>query len=350
MATKYKLPYTGEELNEKLEKIDNVLHQVIDPDNYPLEIVKDEEDNITGVKAYGGGFGHGVGMSQYGAGFMAKELHMPYDKIIKHYYTGVSLTSIPLILSAHSTQREYTQNIFIEQNGRLKKLDKEFESEELNYIVVIDNEVENIVIDIEKIDPQSTYEIIGANNLEVGENEVKVISKARDNSTTTTYTLTVVRQAYSNTYLSSLSVDKGTLDPEFNKETLSYEVNVDYDDREITIDAVAENNEAIVSGTGLKNLKVGLNEFEIEVNKNGIRRKYIVKVTRDGSHNANIINITSDLGLVEKISDTKYKLTVANEVSEILSRNIKYKISLFKNMYVHLIKLFLDFSLELVLI
>ena len=43
MATKYKLPYTGEELNEKLEKIDNVLHQVIDPDNYPLEIVKDED-------------------------------------------------------------------------------------------------------------------------------------------------------------------------------------------------------------------------------------------------------------------------------------------------------------------
>ena len=36
------------------------------------------------------GFGHGVGMSQYGAGEMAKEGYS-YDQILKHYYTGVSI-------------------------------------------------------------------------------------------------------------------------------------------------------------------------------------------------------------------------------------------------------------------
>lgn len=36
------------------------------------------------------GFGHGVGMSQYGASGMAKEGYQ-YDEILKHYYTGISI-------------------------------------------------------------------------------------------------------------------------------------------------------------------------------------------------------------------------------------------------------------------
>ena len=39
----------------------------------------------------GSGYGHGIGMSQYGANGMAKA-GFTYDQIIKHYYTGVELT------------------------------------------------------------------------------------------------------------------------------------------------------------------------------------------------------------------------------------------------------------------
>ena len=39
----------------------------------------------------GGGWGHGVGMCQYGAFGLAKQ-GVKYDDIIKHYYTGVELT------------------------------------------------------------------------------------------------------------------------------------------------------------------------------------------------------------------------------------------------------------------
>ena len=39
------------------------------------------------------GFGHGVGMSQYGANAMAKQ-GAGYEEILKHYYTGVELISI----------------------------------------------------------------------------------------------------------------------------------------------------------------------------------------------------------------------------------------------------------------
>jgi len=39
------------------------------------------------------GFGHGVGMSQYGAEALAKRGYS-YDKILKHYYTGVKIKKI----------------------------------------------------------------------------------------------------------------------------------------------------------------------------------------------------------------------------------------------------------------
>lgn len=39
------------------------------------------------------GYGHGVGMSQYGAHGMAKEGYK-YDEILKHYYTGVEIKKI----------------------------------------------------------------------------------------------------------------------------------------------------------------------------------------------------------------------------------------------------------------
>lgn len=45
---------------------------------------------VVGYKVYGGGFGHGVGMSQTGAVGMASKKHT-YDEILKHYYQGIEL-------------------------------------------------------------------------------------------------------------------------------------------------------------------------------------------------------------------------------------------------------------------
>lgn len=67
--------------------------------NVVFEHIFDDKDNLISVTAYGGGYGHGVGLSQYGAGFMATELKMPYEKILKHYYTGITLGTKPFILS-----------------------------------------------------------------------------------------------------------------------------------------------------------------------------------------------------------------------------------------------------------
>ena len=51
-----------------------------------FEIIK--EDNKVIIKNKG--YGHGVGMSQYGAQGMATNGYT-YDQILKHYYTGIEL-------------------------------------------------------------------------------------------------------------------------------------------------------------------------------------------------------------------------------------------------------------------
>lgn len=72
----------------------------------------DNNKNLTKVTAYGGGFGHGVGMSQFGAGFMGNTLHKTFDKILKRYYTGISISTVPVILSSSEGQKTVTVNFF----------------------------------------------------------------------------------------------------------------------------------------------------------------------------------------------------------------------------------------------
>ena len=103
--------------------------------NVVFDFVNDEETGETKVIAYGGGFGHGVGMSQYGAGFMGKELKMPYDKILKHYYTGISLTTIPVIVSSYQTQQKVTQKIYLEHKTANLIIDNKFNLSKINLIV-----------------------------------------------------------------------------------------------------------------------------------------------------------------------------------------------------------------------
>ena len=54
-----------------------------------LDIEKKEEE-VKGIRILGGGFGHGVGMSQNGAKGMAQE-GFNYKEILQFYYTGVEI-------------------------------------------------------------------------------------------------------------------------------------------------------------------------------------------------------------------------------------------------------------------
>ncbi len=75
--------------------------------NVVFEKELDNNGNIVDIKAFGGGFGHGVGMSQFGAGFMATKLNQPYYNILRHYYKGISLGTKPVIVKKQDVEQRF---------------------------------------------------------------------------------------------------------------------------------------------------------------------------------------------------------------------------------------------------
>ncbi|WP_026908839.1 SpoIID/LytB domain-containing protein [Paucisalibacillus globulus] len=70
---------------------DNGSMSVLRSTLFQIEPIMDEEtETVTGFRAEGGGWGHGVGMSQVGAMGMAVYGYN-YEDILKHFYTGIEL-------------------------------------------------------------------------------------------------------------------------------------------------------------------------------------------------------------------------------------------------------------------
>ncbi len=61
--------------------------------------LKNPQGQLVGMVAQGGGFGHGVGLSQLGASWMHKHGYL-FPQIVQHYYRGISLGSLPISVGA----------------------------------------------------------------------------------------------------------------------------------------------------------------------------------------------------------------------------------------------------------
>lgn len=94
--------------------------------NIVFEHEYNEDGNLIYVKAYGGGFGHGVGMSQYGAGHMCNKLGKTFDQILKHYYDGIVLATEPVILSSNENQGVVTQNFYTKDGKGILVIDNKY--------------------------------------------------------------------------------------------------------------------------------------------------------------------------------------------------------------------------------
>ena len=71
------------------------------------------------VVVHGGGYGHGVGMSQYGAGRM-NDKGYSYAEIIQHYFTDTSITTNPVTLSCANGKDTAVQIFYTSKKERGK--------------------------------------------------------------------------------------------------------------------------------------------------------------------------------------------------------------------------------------
>lgn len=80
------------------------------------KILHHNENKIEKFVLTGGGFGHGVGMSQYGAGYMAQN-GKKYDEILKHYYSGITLGTMKKEVLYNPYGIEYKASFYYPKNS-----------------------------------------------------------------------------------------------------------------------------------------------------------------------------------------------------------------------------------------
>ncbi|MGC9771934.1 SpoIID/LytB domain-containing protein [Fervidobacterium islandicum] len=61
---------------------------------FTVDVVKNEEGFAQKIVLYGGGFGHGIGMSQVAANVLAKDFGWDYITILSFFYTGTQLRKV----------------------------------------------------------------------------------------------------------------------------------------------------------------------------------------------------------------------------------------------------------------
>ena len=135
--------------------------------NVVFEQEYNEEGQLIYIKAFGGGYGHGVGLSQYGAGYMGTELGMTYDEILKHYYSNITIATEPLILSAEEDQTRATQTFFSKNGKAILVVDNKFKTK------YIDLNINNIDKRIEFDKSERYNQIDLSQDIKCGENTIK---------------------------------------------------------------------------------------------------------------------------------------------------------------------------------
>ena len=126
----------------------------------------------------------------------------------------------------------------------------------------------------------------------------------KDVSGSKTITVVAARPKSTNNYLKSLSVNDGTITPEFKKDTLEYTATFEAGTEKVTINAEKEDGYASLSGTGEKDVVEGDNKFEIVVtSETGSSRTYTLNVVVKEFAPINVEVDGKDYTVVRKLQD-----------------------------------------------
>lgn len=198
------------------------------------------------------------------------------------------------------------------------ELNPEFVKEITNYSATVDYEVSSLIISAVKEDPNATVTGDGMVSLDVGQNVFDVVVTAENGTTTRTYRITITRLGNPNNYLKSLVIDDQEYTPEFDKETLNYNLQVPYEVEKLNISAIPDAETATVLGAGEVLLKQGVNYINIYVTaENGSIRTYTIKVTRKDPITSKLLDI--------KIKNYEFEPTFDGDNTFVYSVTVDYE-------------------------
>ena len=267
------------------------------------------------------------------------------------YEFNVGMNQINIMVTARNGEikvyvlnvyREQNENVFLkyitvtDNDGNNYELTPEFNKINTGeYIVTVPNNITNVKIDAQPEYNKTTVTGIGNKELLTTKtNNYKLITTS-ESGIVETYSLAIIREKNSNSYLSNIEVINDStnylLTPVFDKETLSYEVDVEEDVSSIEIKGTPEVSTTQVRLLDNSYIKVGTNIKRVmSIAEDGTNIIYTIKINRPSSSN----NYLSSLSLMNgnenidyyKESDnsigfekeiTEYKTTVPNNISSL---------------------------------
>ena len=211
------------------------------------------------------------------------------------------------------------KSLIISTDDGIVRIDPSFYPDDINYTASVPYEVKYVTISAAANHPKAEFVGTGLKSLEVGDNTFAIEVTAED-GTAKTYTVTINRAVpSSNADLSSLSINVGTLNPDFQANITSYNASVPYEIEEIAIMAEANYPAAIISGDGQQDLEVGDNLFDITVTaQDRTTKTYTILVTREPQ--PQLINLILSAGELAPDFDPdipSYTVSVPGSVSNI---------------------------------
>lgn len=206
-----------------------------------------------------------------------------------------------------------------------------------------------------------TFKAIATGNAYVKMDYMKVANSTGDSETTTSSSLcsiNVVKQSTSTTAssntnsnknnvnkdsdnsLKSLSIDDQKLNPEFNKDTLEYSVELENNIEKIKINAEPTSSKSSIKGIGEIDVKEGLNKIEVVVTaENGSTRTYVINATVKEKDPINVKVAGKEYTIVRKFDGlkipttfTEKEVTISNEkISACYNENLNYTLVALKD-------------------
>ena len=169
-------------------------------------------------------------------------------------------------------QNSYIKSITV-STGTIWDLSPSYRQTTFSYTTTVTDGSD--VVRIDAIPSTSTTSIVGGIGhqeftlgtdveLHTGYNEYTLTAISKDGEASI-YKLGVIKEVNRNVNLGTLVVDEADLTPEFSKDIINYDLEVESDVTELTIAAVPEDSKSSVKITGNKNFHTGLNTVNVIV-------------------------------------------------------------------------------------
>lgn len=248
--------------------------------------------------------------------------------------TGVNHTNI-IVTAEDGTSRTYeievtraksSNNNLILLSALEGTLNPSFNKEVTSYTLDVPYEVSQLTLSTIVEDASSTIQVEGNADFQVGSNNNVVIKVTAEDGTVKEYQIQVTRLPQANNFLTNLTVGTAEgrvypLTPTFDKNTLSYTIDIDASDSDLVIGGVKEADSASVTGFG----NVSVSSFPyvhkvVVTSASGVDRTYSITINKIKSSNANLKDLSVSEGVLSPAfseNEISYQVKVPYDVDSI---------------------------------